>query len=210
MKHLLLTLLLWVGTFTTLLAQNTVTVGSFNLEWLGHGNKERNDDDITLLATYIRALEVDVLCCQEINPFGDETEDGEADWDDLLEALGTPFQGVLSATGRSQHLGFIWRTDGVTLSDIGELRTVEREEVSEGVETFPRRPLTAWVRPVSGGPDFRLLTVHLYFGKDAARRAETTQLKDWLEDYLAGSDDEDVLIMGDFNTKALGASDTGS
>ncbi len=60
-----------------------------------------------------------------------------------------------------------------------------------------------------GGLDFRLITVHLYWTEDDARYHEAEQLHDWLENYIQGADDEDVLLMGDCNTKPLGSGETG-
>jgi endonuclease/exonuclease/phosphatase family metal-dependent hydrolase len=71
--------------------EQTITVGSFNLEWLGHSFKSRDQKDLSILARYIRSLEVDVLCLQEVSPTGDVTGNGQADWQELLDLLNTPF-----------------------------------------------------------------------------------------------------------------------
>jgi endonuclease/exonuclease/phosphatase family metal-dependent hydrolase len=92
----------------------------------------------------------------------------------------------------------------VTLSDFGELQVIIREDV-EGTDkqTFPRIPLTAYVKSNTGGVDFRLITVHLYFGDNKARYAEAAELKDWLTGYLTARVDRDVLLIGDFSTKSM-------
>jgi len=187
-----------------------IVVGSFNIEWFGHGNHPRDGEQIALLANYIKSLEVDVLACQEINPNGDKSENGISDWRDLTEALGEHYEAWYGSTGSSQRLAFIWRTDRVQLSDVGELKDVEREEVSgTNSRTFPRRPLTAFVKSLDGGVDFRIVTVHLYWSVDKCRYQEAAQLNRWAKDYLASNEDDDLLIIGDCNTKPLGADETG-
>jgi endonuclease/exonuclease/phosphatase family metal-dependent hydrolase len=191
-------------------AADDIVVGSFNIEWFGHGNHPRDDDQIAALADYIRALEIDVLACQEINPRGDESGNGRYDWLDLKEELGEDFDAWYGNTGSSQRLAFIWRRDRVALTDIGELKGVDREEVPGATaKSFPRRPLTAHVKSLGGGVDFRIVTVHLYWSVDEARRHEATQLAAWAEGYLASGDDEDLVIIGDCNTKPLGEGETG-
>ncbi|NQT84405.1 hypothetical protein HQ563_15380 [bacterium] len=190
-------------------AENEIIVGSFNMEWLGHTNKARSLYDIQCLAKYIRALEVDVLCCQEIHPQGDTCKSGQPDWEDLLATLGDEFDKHVGTTGSNQHLAFIWRKDRVELTNVGKLKGISRKQTSNG-KTFPRIPLTAFVKSKSGGVDFRIITVHLFFGKNQARYEEAVQLNEWLNDYNDNGDDKDVLIIGDFNTKPMGEGESGN
>jgi len=84
-----------------------LVVGSFNLEWLGHSNKPRSQNDIYTLARYIKSLEVDVLCFQELHPTGDVTGNGIADWTDLLTALNADedlYDAKIGTKGGSQRL----------------------------------------------------------------------------------------------------------
>jgi len=187
-----------------------ITIGSFNIEWFGGAIKPRTDDQISQLAAYIQSLEVDILACQEINPNGDRSGNGTSDWDDLLVELGPDFDGWHGSTGTSgQRLAFIWRTGRVDVSDTGELSGVQRQAVPGTTkQTFPRIPITAYVRSLDGGVDFRIVTVHLYWTTNAARYAEATQLNQWMQAYLQGQDDADVIIIGDCNTKPMGAGES--
>jgi len=201
--------LLWAFLLSFLLAVNAfageITVGSFNIEWFGSGNMPRTDEQIRLLASYIRALEVDILACQEINPFGDQSGNGTKDWQDLKRELGDNSEAWYGDTGRSQRLAFIWRTDRVEVTDLGELKGIQREQVSgTSAKTFPRIPLTAYVKSLDGGVDFRIITVHLYWTQDKARYAEARKLNEWMSQYLSGADDRDVVLIGDCNTKPMG------
>lgn len=93
-----------------------LVIGSFNLEWLGHCNKARSQTDIYTLARYIKSLEVDILCLQEVNPNGDVTGNSVADWTDLLTALNTPedlYDAKVGTKGGSQRLAFLWRKDSL-------------------------------------------------------------------------------------------------
>lgn len=194
-------------------AADPIVVGSFNIEWFGHSNHPRTDDQIDRLADYIRSLEVDVLACQEIHPTGDRSNNDRHDWRDLLDALGEDFGAWYGNTGGSQRLALIWNKSRVTVSDIGELRGFEREPVdgTNNVKTFPRIPLTAYVESKrANGVDFRIVTVHLYWSVDQARFAEAKRLNDWVGELLAGDNDEDLVIIGDFNTKPMGAGETGT
>ena len=188
---------------------NDISVGSFNIEWFGHGNKPKTDEQIRQLSAYIKSLEVDILACQEINPSGDTSDNDVPDWEDLGRELGAEYQLWHGDTGRSQKLAFIWRTDRVEVTDLGELRGISREEV-EGTngKTFPRIPVTAFVRSRDGDLDFRIVTVHLYWSDDLARYAEAKQLNTWMRDFLAGDDDEDLVLIGDFNTKPMGSGES--
>ena len=80
--HRILTSCVLLAVFCSGLSAAENTVGSFNLEWFGHGFKPRTDEDITRMANYIRSLEVDILACQEIRPNGDTSNNGTPDWGD--------------------------------------------------------------------------------------------------------------------------------
>lgn len=112
--------------FCSALSATEITVGSLNLEWFGHGFKPRTGDEITMMANYIRSLEVDILACQEILPQGDTSNNGTSDWQDLLQELGQDFQVWHGDTGGSQRLAYIWRTDRVQVTDLGEMITLHR------------------------------------------------------------------------------------
>lgn len=184
---------------------NEISVGSFNIEWFGHGNAPRTEEQIKKIANYIKSLEIDVLACQEINPKGDKSGNNIKDWVDLKNYLGSSFDARYGKTGRGQRLAYIWRIDRVQLSDFGELKDIRRESFDDSDKrTFPRIPYTAYVKSKVGGLDFRIITVHLYFGKDKARYMEAKVLNNWVKNYQTGQNDKDVIIIGDFNTKPMG------
>lgn len=196
---------------TTSVAQE-VTVGSFNIRFFGSSDDfARSKEEIKALATYIKDMNCDVVCCQEIDHSGDANENGKRDLRELMDSLGDKFSSWYGQTGGGQGLLFIWRNDRVELKDRGELNGIHREKPpGSNKKSFPRIPLSAYVRPKNGGPDFRLITVHLYWGNNKARFHEAKQLNSWVKAYLAehGSD-KDVLLIGDCNTKPLGQGESG-
>lgn len=202
----LITLLCLSVIFTFSTRAEDIVVGSFNIEWFGHGNHPRSDEQIELLADYIKSLEIDVLACQEINSTGEKSGNGRADWQDLMEALGDDSNTGYDNSGSSQLLAFVWRNDGVKLSDIDELKTLNRESMPDtSKKSFPGRPLAAYVKSLNGGMNFSILTVHLYWSVDAARSHEATRLSDWAQRYIVDASDDDLIFIGDCNTKPLGS-----
>jgi len=201
---------LLLALLTSVLPAAEITIGSFHLEWFGGGIKPRTDVQIRRLAAYIRSLEVDILACQEINPNQDLSGNGTNDWNDLLTELGQNFDGWYGNTGTGgQRLAFIWRTDRVAVSDTGELSGIQRQNVPGTTRrTFPRIPITAYVRSLHGGVDFRIITVHLYWTANSVRYAEATRLNQWLQTYLQGPDDTDIVLIGDCNTKPMGSGES--
>ena|GEM_PF-5021578 len=192
--------------FTLWSNASEITIGSFKIEWFGVHS--RTDEQIRLLADYIRSLDIDILACQQISPTCDKSKNGTPDWNDLLRELGSNFAGWHGSTCRPQRLAFIWRTDRVEVTDLGELKAFKRQEIRGTEErTFPRIPITAYVRSLDGGVDFRIVTVHLYSKEGIIRYAEATCLNDWIGKYLGGNYDKDVVLIGDCNTKSMGRDD---
>jgi endonuclease/exonuclease/phosphatase family metal-dependent hydrolase len=129
---------------------------------------------------------------------------------DLLDALGPDFSAEYGNTASGQRLAFIWNNTRVTLTHFGELKGIARGPApGTSAKTFPRIPITAYVRSKSAnGVDFRILTVHLYWGSDEARYQEAKTLNDWLDGYLTSGHDKDVVLIGDCNTKPMGSGET--
>jgi len=122
--------------FTLWSNASEITIGSFKIEWFGVHS--RTDEQIRLLADYIRSLDIDILACQQISPTCDKSKNGTPDWNDLLRELGSNFAGWHGSTCRPQRLAFIWRTDRVEVTDLGELKAFKRQEIRGTEErTFP-------------------------------------------------------------------------
>ena len=156
------------------------------------------------VADYIRSMDVDILACEEVNPTGDKSGNGTSDRDDLLAELGSNYSERHGTTGGTQKLAFIRRNDRVTVTDVSKLKGFQREAVTGTTKkTFPRIPLTAYVKSKQGGVDFRIIVVHLFWICNTCRYQEGRALQKWAKDYLEGSSDKDALLIADFNTKSL-------
>ncbi len=174
----------------------TVAVGTFNIEWLGDGTddqKPRTDAECLLIADVIARTGVDVLGLQEI--------ENEAALRRVLRYL-DGYDGFVADVGLKQNVGIIHR------------RTVDVRRL--GVYT----PLTIGVpgmRPglvVScrkGSFDWTMMVVHLKSTsrfdstnalREESRRIRTAQaevLRVWSDSIVAAGSERDVIIVGDFN-----------
>ncbi|MBL9079035.1 MAG: endonuclease/exonuclease/phosphatase family protein [Planctomycetes bacterium] len=185
----------------------TLTLGTWNLEFLGSpGNYRqdlplRDDADFAAIGARIRELGVDVLAVQEIND--------EASLLKVAAGAGPTWQSLLGTTGgwddgvTAQRIGFLWNSDVVELLGAEELLGLPREK--NGVPIFHRVPVTAWFRVKATGFDFRAITVHLKAGQkdkdDEKRRLEATELHRWLSQLRTGAtEDQDYVVLGDFNS----------
>ncbi len=181
-------------------------VGTWNLEFLGaEGNFRNNlpprvDTDFAAIGRKVAELGVCVLAVQEIC--------GEAPLQKVAKGAGPSWQVLLGTTGgwddgkTAQNIGFLYDRNTVELLHAEELLELPREH--EGQPIFHRVPVTACFRHQPSGCDFRLVTVHLKAGQKAQdelkRRGEATALAAWLDGLNKGSEDADVVLLGDFNS----------
>lgn len=183
-----------------------VTIGTWNIEFLGADPKYRRDtpprdeEDYTKIGQFIRALGVAALGVQEIS--------GEAPLQRVAKAAGPSWRAILGTSGQwtdgktQQGVGFLYDSAKLTLLHCEELLDFPSER--DGVNVFHRKPVTACFRHAATGADFRLVVVHLKAGRKdrdrQKRRAEAQTLREWvggLQD--APGEDPDVAILGDFN-----------
>ena len=145
------------------------------------------DHDLERIAEVIEELDADVIAVQEI-------KDPEA-----LAALLSEYELRISDKGGRgrQLLGVAWRPDRVEL-----LTSEEHAELSIGGRVRPA--LSAYLRGRGGGPDFWLTVVHLKAMPDGLElRREQWPTLAKLADGARETEhyaDEDLLILGDFNT----------
>ena len=185
----------------------TISIGTWNLEFLGSpGNYRqdlppRDDADYAAIGARIRELGVAVLAVQEVNdaPSLQKVAEGAGpSWRSLVGTTGTWDDGVTA-----QRLGFLWDSAVVELLGAEELLDLPRE--AEGVPIFHRVPITAWFQVTDTGFDFRVVTVHLKAGRKdkdlEKRRLEATALHQWLGLLRrTPNEDQDFVVLGDFNS----------
>lgn len=181
-------------------AQDTLRLGTWNLEQLGFREQPRTAADHREMARVIRELPVDVLAVQEVG--------GPEPLGVLCSALGPAYEFVLGTTGGFGDdsgrisVGFVWNRDRVELLQAEELLDLPRE--SQGLPIFHRVPVSAVFRSRRGGLDFRAVVVHLKASRgttnERKRVAEVAALAGYLKALAAApEEDRDVVVLGDFN-----------
>jgi endonuclease/exonuclease/phosphatase family metal-dependent hydrolase len=175
-------------------------LGAWNLEHFGSRNDPpRTDADVQAIADYIRDLDVQVLAVSEIN--------GEKPLAELVKCIGPEWKFVLGTSGHVGQEGqvapgILWDNSRVEMLGAGELS--ELSERSSAGLVFHRAPVVAAFRDRAGGPDFRVVSVHLKAGRAAEdfdrRTAEGKSLRAYLEKLASDeSQDDDIVVLGDFN-----------
>jgi endonuclease/exonuclease/phosphatase family metal-dependent hydrolase len=175
-------------------------LGAWNLEHFGSRNDPpRTAADVQAIADYIRDLDVQVLAVCEIN--------GEQPLKELVKRMGPEWKFILGTSGNVGQEGrvapgVLWDDSRVEMLGAGELS--ELSERSSAGLVFHRAPVVAAFRDRAGGPDFRVVSVHLKAGRtpeDFDRRtAEGKSLRAYLENLVSDSnEDNDIVVLGDFN-----------
>ncbi len=179
------------------LDKGKVTVGTFNIAWLGDGTEEdkehRSEDDYKHIADVIRDANPDVLGVEEI-------ENGAA-VERIFKYL-PGYKYIVGKEGGQQNVGFIIREE-VAVELVEEYMPIV-------IERGRNRPGLV-VRCKAGNFDWIMMVVHF---KSSSRYDSTQQLKEhareirkqqsekvaeWVKKTLATSKEQDLIIVGDFN-----------
>ena len=124
-----------------------------------------------------------------------------------LAQLGGDWKVDMQTCPSGQQVGYLWNSQRVTLSGMKSLWEFNaKAESSEEACKSNRRPgHYAYVEKVGGGTDFHLITVHLKSGpqnKDRKSRKKSLERIPVAVSELIRSD-EDLVILGDFNTMGV-------
>lgn len=173
-----------------------ITVGTFNIAWLGDGRSDReprNEEEIQAIAGVIRETDADVLGVQEI-------ENAEAIGRVLKYLPG--YSAHIGTLGREQNVGLIYR-NSVEVRIVGEYAPV-------AIEAGRNRPgLAAHCK--KGNFDWIMMVVHLkstsrYDSTEELRQksyltrsAQTEKIVKWADSIRRADAEQDVIIAGDFN-----------
>lgn len=195
-RTILLLLFLLSASSCTLSEKNLLTIGTFNIAWLGDGEndrKDRTEEEYRQIAEIIKDTKADLLALQEI-------ENGQA-LEKLLKYL-PAYSYKLSETGGAQKVGFLYK---------------DCLEVDEAFEYMPiaikknRQRPGYIIKARKGNFDFIAMAVHF---KSTSRYDDTKEKKKesrkirrkqarlaskWVDSVLSSSDERDVFILGDFN-----------
>lgn len=168
-------------------SDTTLELATWNMEFF----PLRGDTTVDLVRAVIQDLDIDMFAVQEIA----DTIAFAA----LLARL-PGYDGLYSRDdyGHSyQKTGVVYRTSVCSVSDVSQLFW--------GNDSFPRPPLMMAVRAAGEGWtfDFRLVVLHLKAGgslSDRAKRAAACRiLKEYLDEQVGRSGEDDWLVVGDWN-----------
>ncbi len=176
--------------------QQLLTLGTFNVEWLGDGindRKPRTEEELRRLAEVIRQSGADILGLQEV--------ENKRALERLLRFL-PEFSGFVGSLGGQQNVALIYR-NGLHVQLVGEYTPLI-------VQPGRTRPgLLAYCR--AGSVDFYVMVVHL---KSSSRYDSTEELREiarqlrqqqaqrlaqWVDSMLQVGSERDIALIGDFN-----------
>ncbi len=153
--------------------------------------------DLELLRARLESLDADVIAVQEIKEPA------------ALRALLPQWKLAISGRGGRgrQKLGVLYNPARVEL--VGE--PAEHDELSLGGRVRPA--FSAYLRARGGGPDFHLVVVHLKamtegYSQRAQQWPMLASIVGSLQENDRGGGDQDVLVVGDFNTTGPPGGDT--
>jgi endonuclease/exonuclease/phosphatase (EEP) superfamily protein YafD len=175
----------------------TVTLGTFNIEWLGDGidpeEKPRSEEDYIAIAQLIAQSGADIIAVQEI--------ENDSALGRLLRYL-PGWRGMLGRGGHRQNVGVLYRST-VACTPIGDYYPLA---------VNPERNRAGFIVECRAGNfDWLMMVVHLKSSSryDSTgelrrialeqRRQQTTILAAWVDSVLQIGREQDILIVGDFN-----------
>jgi len=174
-----------------------VTIGTFNIEWLGDGQddlKPRTEDEYRRIADVIERTGADVLGVQEI--------ESQQALDRVLKYI-TDYTGIVYNAGIPQNVGVVYRSSSVAVTAVGpyEPLTLGRNRMRPGYVVSCKK----------GDVDWTMMVVHL---KSTSRMDSTDELREesrivrgkqvamlrsWSDSVVRSTPEKDVVIVGDFN-----------
>jgi endonuclease/exonuclease/phosphatase family metal-dependent hydrolase len=174
---------------------SVVYIGTFNIEWFGDGNNDRNprsQDDVKRLADVIKDSKADVLGVQEVE------NDGALQR--LLQFL-PDYTGMIFKSG-SQNVGVIHKKS-IAVQSLGEYAPV-------AIIKGRNRP-GLLLQCKAGNFDWLMMVVHF---KSTSRYDDTEEKRDnaietrlkqssavrqWADSVIAIGKERDIIVVGDFN-----------
>lgn len=165
---------------------DAIDIATWNIE-----NFPQSETTASVVADLITSLDLDVIAVQEIR--------NVTAFDELVARL-PKHKGALSphtySNGTYQKVGFIYRDDLVSLTNVTQLFQ------GSGYE-FPRPPLQATLKVLGTDVELTIIALHLKAGldsEDIERRAISIEmLASHVVNMVTGPADDEVLILGDYN-----------
>jgi endonuclease/exonuclease/phosphatase family metal-dependent hydrolase len=177
--------------------QNTITLATFNVEWLGdgiHDTKPRTSADYEKIAKIIYMTNADIIALQEV-------ENDQAM--ELVSKYLVGYHYYVSGDGEGKQNTAILYNPNL------EIRIVGNYEPLDVKKHRTRAGLLSYVK--KGNFDFILMDVHL---KSTSRYDSTDELREesyslrnkqakvishWADSIETNSKEKDVIVLGDFN-----------
>ncbi len=176
---------------------SVITIGTFNIEWLGDGDsldmKHRSEEDYHNIARIIEEADADVLGVQEV--------ENSVAIERVLKYL-PAYHFKLGHSGHVQNVGVLYKNTV----------TIDGDHEYLPLATNPERNRPGFVfHCVKNGFDATIMVVHL---KSTSRADSTRELKlesyenrraqihvlcHWLDSTLSDTVHPDVMVIGDFN-----------
>jgi endonuclease/exonuclease/phosphatase family metal-dependent hydrolase len=186
--------------------RESVRIVSWNVRWFPDGKPGKapapEGTDIAWLTCLVRWLDADVIALQEIKRVPHAVAA-------LARVAGSRYRVVVDdcADVSRQHLAFLYRPDRVRFDHVATRGEIDPTTAPHGTPSCPGRlrpALSAYAKSLRGGLDFHIADVHLDSGKESRDhddRVAAWQRLSVLSSALQSSvADDDVIVLGDFNT----------
>lgn len=177
--------------------ETTVTIGTFNMEWLGDGvgdRKPRTDQDYLRIADIVIKSSADVLAVQEV--------ENQQALDKVLRYL-DGYRGIVSAGGNQQRVGVIYRSDVdvQVVSEYTALQLDQPQRLRPGLVVQCRKGAFDWVELIVHLKSTSRYdsTAALLDASRTIRERQAAVISSWVDSVLAAGTELDVVIAGDLN-----------
>lgn len=184
-------------TSTNFTNPDTVTIATFNMEWLGDGNaddrKPRTEADYKRIAAVIESCKADVIGVEEV-------ENSEALKRVLKYVEGYSY--YIGKAGRQQNVGVLYRNT-ITVTNPQEYMPV----ATRGERNRPGFVVNCR----KGNFDWTMMVLHLKSTSRADstdalreesfvnRREQAAKVAAWADSIITNTKEKDILIVGDMN-----------
>lgn len=176
-------------------ATQTLLLATWNIREFGENRLPESSYYIAEIIDHF-----DIVVIQEVN----SKEIGGLE--NVLSILGNNWayvisDGVEGPTGGNEAMAFVYNTNKVKFTGLAGEIVLPDDKLMNGVQ-FARTPFMVSFR--AGWFDFKLCTVHIYYGKDTVKGIYQRRLKEieTVSDFLLKrqeSDDVSYILLGDFN-----------
>jgi len=170
---------------------NTLEIATWNIEWFGSSSNGPTDDQLQIdnARAIILGSDIDLWGVQEIADIGD--------FNALLEALGSDYDGKLATNSGEQRIGVIYNVNVIVVKQVKHIL----EDFSNAFASRPPLQLNVDVVLPDTTVDLTLIVVHMKAFSDNEsyeRRVDASQrIKNHID--FTALEDQRVIVLGDMN-----------